>query len=222
LARPRYNTVSDIALEQVRNYILSGKLKPGQKINQGQLTEELGFSLIPLREAFKRLQAEGYIDIIPHRGAYVKGLSQEEVEDLYMIRVELEEMAAGLAADKLSAKDIETVRNLYQQMVKATAERNSGQLLALNRRFHFTIYRASGRKYLLEILDYLWDRSERYRNLQASDPAMEEEELLEHKEILQACENRDRRRLMKAIRFNVDQSRRNLQKIRFDEADSRG
>jgi len=210
LLKARYNTISDVAFKQVRGLIVSGKLKPGHKINQSELTKDLGFSLIPLREAFKRLEAEGYVDIIPHRGAYVKGLSQEEIDDLYMIRAALEEMAAGLASPNLTEKDLEGIRALYKQMVRATTDRAYGQLLVLNRRFHFAIYKASGRKYLLEILEYLWDRSERYRDLQASDPALDEQELLEHKMILEACEAKNRRRLRDAVRHNVEASRRNL------------
>jgi DNA-binding GntR family transcriptional regulator len=209
----RYSTFSHIVSEHVREYIISGKLKPGEKINQSQLTQELGVSLIPLREAFKQLQAEGYITIIPHRGAFVKGLSLEEVEDLYMIRAELEELAADLAADRLTKNDLKTLGSLFRQMRNATRDRNYPALMTLNRKFHFKVYNACGRKHLLEILSDLWDRSERYRNLQTFDLVLDEQELYEHQEILEACQKGDRERLKKAIRFNVEQSQRNLEKL---------
>ncbi len=88
-----YTTISEIAFNEIRQAILSGKFRPGERINQKQLTEELGISIIPLREAFKQLQAEGFISIIPHRGAYVNELSLQEIEDVYLIRVELEGLA---------------------------------------------------------------------------------------------------------------------------------
>jgi DNA-binding GntR family transcriptional regulator len=210
---PKYNTVAETAFEHVRERILAGKLKPGEKINQTILATELGVSLIPLREAFKRLEAEGYITIIPHRGAYVKGLSREEAEDLYIMRAELEEVAAGLAADKLTDKDIKALRHQVQQMAEAIKKGHYASLLTLNRRFHFTIYNACGRTHLLEILEYFWDRCSRYRNIQTSKPELDALELREHREILKACIARDRQALMKAVRFNVEQSWRNLQQM---------
>ncbi|HEV8132709.1 MAG TPA: GntR family transcriptional regulator [Acidobacteriota bacterium] len=206
----KYSTISDIVLERIREDILSGRLKPGEKINQNRLTKELGVSIIPLREAFKRLQAEGYINIIPHRGAYVGELSHDEIEDIYLVRAELEELAAALAAENLTEDDIKTLRALFRSMKKATKEHRRQELLALNRKFHFTIYRACRRKHLLEILEDLWDRSSRYRNLQTFLPRRAEEELKEHKQILEACQNGVRKSLMTTIRVNVEQSRRSL------------
>lgn len=206
----RYSTVSDIVLTRIRESILSGELKPGEKINQNQLTEELGVSIIPLREAFKRLQAEGYIEIIPHRGAYVKELSQEEVEDIYLVRAKLEELAAGLAAPNVSRDDVKKLRTLFREMKEATREHRHQELLTLNRKFHFTVYKACRRKHLLEILEELWDRSLRYRNLQTFRPSRAGEELEEHQRILEACESGSKRQLMKAIRYNIEKSRRAL------------
>jgi len=210
---PRHSTFSHIVSEHVRAHIIAGKLKPGEKIDQGQLTEQLGVSLIPLREAFRQLQAEGYITIIPHRGAFVKGLSLEEVEDLYMIREKLEELAADLATERLTKIDLKTLARLFQQMKKATKERNYSALMILNRKFHFTIYRACGRKHLLQILSDLWDRSERYRKMQTSNPVLDEQELREHRAILEACQRGLRKSVGEAIRLNVEQSRRNLEEI---------
>ncbi len=88
------STMSAIVVGQVKDDILSGKLRPGVRLDQGQLTEKLGVSLSPLREAFRRLEAQGYITIVPHRGAYVKEFSQEELEDIYLVRHKLEGLAA--------------------------------------------------------------------------------------------------------------------------------
>jgi DNA-binding GntR family transcriptional regulator len=205
-----YSTISETIFHKIRADLISGKLKPGEKINQNQLTEELGFSLIPLREALRRLEAEGYITIAPHRGAFVKEVSREELDDIYRVRAVVEELAAGLAIGKMTDEVIAELRTLVKKMRAATRKRDIQHLLSLNKEFHFTIYMTSNRKHLLSIISDLWDRSSRYRNLQTLLPNRNDQALAEHDEILRACEDRDKKRLMKAIRFNVEQTRRVL------------
>src|SRR5690242_14183540 len=97
----KYTSMSEAVLQEVRESILSGKIAPGRKINQLGLARKLGVSMIPLREALKRLQSEGYVTNVSHRGLRVKELCQEELVDIFMIRVELESLAASLAAKHL-------------------------------------------------------------------------------------------------------------------------
>ena len=84
-----FSTISETVLAELRKDILAGKLTPGMKIDQNQLKERFGVSAIPLREAIKQLQTEGYVDIYPHRGVRVKPLCRDEIEDLYLVRAEV-------------------------------------------------------------------------------------------------------------------------------------
>lgn len=206
----QYSSRSQIAVEKIRNDILTGKLRAGEKINQNRLAKELNISHIPLREALKQLEGEGYIDVVTYDGVYVKELHKEEMEDLYLVRAKVEELAAGLAIDKLSREDIKHLRELFGKMKKATQELRYNQLLALNREFHYTIYQACRRKYLLEILDDLWNRSSRYRQIGILHPQRAEEALREHEEMLNACAAGDKAALMRAVRTNVENTRRYL------------
>ena len=201
-----YTTISEIAFNEIRQAILSGRFRPGERINQKQLTEELGISIIPLREAFRQLQAEGFISIIPHRGAYVNELSLQEIEDVYLIRIELEGLAAQLASKRLTRKDVKTMKSLFARMKSATERKDFRPLFDLNRKFHFTVYQACRRPLLLELLNDLWDRSTRYRTIQTHDAQRVKEELGEHKDILEACLQQNREGLPEAIRFNVQRS----------------
>lgn len=201
-----YTTISEIAFNEIRQAILSGKFRPGERINQKQLTEELGISIIPLREAFKQLQSEGFISIIPHRGAYVNELSLREIEDVYLIRIELEELAAQLASKRLTQRDVKTMETLFARMESATERNDFRSLFNLNRKFHFTVYQACRRPLLLELLNELWDRSTRYRTIQTHDAQRVKEELGEHRDILEACSRENKRGLSEAIRFNVQKS----------------
>ena len=201
-----YTTISEIAFNEIRQAILSGRFRPGERINQKQLTEELGISIIPLREAFRQLQAEGFISIIPHRGAYVNELSLQEIEDVYLIRIELEGLAAQLASKRLTPRDVKTMKSLFARMKSATERNDFRPLFDLNRKFHFTVYQACRRPLLLELLNDLWDRSTRYRTIQTHDAQRVKEELGEHRDILEACLQQNREGLPEAIRFNVQRS----------------
>ena len=201
-----YTTISEIAFNEIRQAILSGRFRPGERINQKQLTEELGISIIPLREAFRQLQAEGFISIIPHRGAYVNELSLQEIEDVYLIRIELEGLAAQLASKRLTQRDVKTIKALFARMKSATERSDFRSLFELNRKFHFTVYQACRRPLLLELLNDLWDRSTRYRTIQTHDAQRVKEELGEHRDILEACLQQNREGLPEAIRFNVQRS----------------
>ncbi len=211
-----YTTISEIAFNEIREAILAGKFQPGERINQKRLTEELGISIIPLREAFKQLQAEGFVSIIPHRGAYVRELSRQEIEDVYLIRIELEKLAARLASKRLTQKDVKKMQRLFARMEAATKKHDSKSLSDLNRRFHFTVYQACNRPLLLEMLNDLWDRSSRYRTMQAHDSARVKEELGEHRQILEACQEDSKKDVPKTIRFNLKQSlKRSLSNMDF-------
>jgi DNA-binding GntR family transcriptional regulator len=205
-----YSTVGESVVAAIRKEILTGRLTPGTKIDQNRLKERFGVSAIPLREAFKQLQAEGYVDIYPHRGVRVKPLCRDEIEDLYLVRAEVEALAARLALNNLSPQDLEELENLFDQMSRLTEARAYKRLVGLNRKFHYKIYQACGRRHLLEILDDLWNRSSRYRNLVTVRPSRAMSAIEEHRRILEACISGDADALAEAVRKNVDETRKML------------
>jgi DNA-binding GntR family transcriptional regulator len=205
-----YSTVSESVLTEIRKDILSGKLTPGAKIDQNQLKQRFGVSAIPLREAFKQLQAEGYVDIVPHRGVQVKPLCRDEIEDLYLVRAEVEALAARLALENLGEDDLDALKGLFEQMRHLTDAGAYKRLVTVNRKFHYTIYRACKRKHLLEILEDLWERSSRYRNLVTVRPSRARSAIEEHRKILDACIAGDADALARAVRQNVDETRKML------------
>lgn len=207
-----YSTISETVLAELRKDILTGKLTPGTKIDQNQLKRRFGVSVIPLREAFKQLQAEGYVDIYPHRGVRVKPLCRDEIEDLYLVRAEVEALAARLALENLREDDLDELKSLFDRMSRLTKAGAYKRLLNLNRKFHYTIYRACRHRHLLEILDDLWMRSSRYRNLVTVRPSRAKSAIEEHRKILEACIARDAEALARAVRKNVDETRKMLER----------
>lgn len=157
-----YVTKNEFAYQQVRRAILDGELAPGAKLNQERLAVRVGTSTTPLREALRRLHAEGLVCLGAHRDAHVTALSSSEARHITEIRLGLDPLAVELAATNRSEDDVREMRHLLAELgpiVDGTQER----VLQMHRRFHSVLYRASANPLLADLLDGLWDRTERYR-----------------------------------------------------------
>ncbi|POF62881.1 GntR family transcriptional regulator [Novacetimonas maltaceti] len=176
----------------LRNAILTGKLPAGQALPQSELAGGFGTSIIPVREALKQLEAEGLVTFMPNRGAMVTGMTEQDIIEYSEIRASLEEMAAHHAVSHMSRMDLARVEDAYEAFVdgaaNATSRHDSGDL---NRAFHNAIYVAAQRPRLLEMIDDLHIRLNRYIR---SHLEIEGRKLVtdrEHAEIMQACRRRD-------------------------------
>jgi DNA-binding GntR family transcriptional regulator len=157
-----YVTKNESAYQQVRRAILDGELSPGARLNQERLAAHVGTSTTPLREALRRLHAEGLVCLDAHRDAHVTALSSSEARHITEIRLGLDPLAVELAATNHSEDDVQEMRLLLAQLgpiVDGTDDR----VLEMHRRFHGVLYRASANPLLADLLDGLWDRTERYR-----------------------------------------------------------
>lgn len=133
---------------RLREDILSGKYEENEELREVAIGEELGVSRTPVREAFRQLELEGLIRIIPNKGAYVTGISEKDVKDIYMIRSRLEGLAARWATEHITLEQLEEMEeNVY--LAKFHAEKGHlEQLAELDNRFHEVMYEASGSKML--------------------------------------------------------------------------
>ena len=185
-------------------------------MNQARLAAELGISHIPLREALKQLEGEGYTEVRTYNGVYARKLHKAEMNDLYLVRREIEGLASGLALDKLTDRSVGQLQEGFVRMTKATKKLDYERLLKLNRSFHFTIYDACAREFLLELVENLWNRSARYRIMGTFHPKRATEALKEHRRMLDSCVSRDKRGLTAATRTNVENTRRDLAAYTFE------
>jgi DNA-binding GntR family transcriptional regulator len=159
-----FETKSDYAYRQVRDRILSGELQPGAVIQQRELAGQIGISTTPLREALRRLKSEGLVELDAHRDARISPLRAEEARDLLELRKSLDPLAAGLAAQRRTNADIQAIRAAHAGLAPLPTQPAIGQLVA-HRNFHAAIYRASHNDLLIEALEGLWDKADRYRRL---------------------------------------------------------
>ena len=174
--------------DRLREAILRGQLKPGQKLDQNELAELLNVSRSPVREALRTLAAEGLVEVYPHRGAVVAELSPEEFEEISIIRVVLEGMAAHLAAPHIDDERIALLKDILAELDNTT---DLDRWVELNRRFHNTIYQAVHRPRLLSFIENLRITMTPYiRQYITSDEHLNAARK-GHRRILEACINRD-------------------------------
>ncbi|HEC35905.1 MAG TPA: GntR family transcriptional regulator [Anaerolineae bacterium] len=177
------------AARVLRQAILQGDLRPGQKLKQQELAESLGMSATPVREVLRILEAEGLLVHIPHKGVFVAEVSPEDTEEIAPIRVALESLAVKLSVPRLSEDDIANLERLAQRIEQAWQKMDLANVRRYNYHFHATIYRASGSEILCGLIERLWPRFA--TDLLWMIPGRAERSIEQHRAILEAIKRRD-------------------------------
>jgi DNA-binding GntR family transcriptional regulator len=199
-------TIAAMVQERIRDAILNGTLPAGSRLDQNQLANDLNVSLVPVREALKKLEGEGFVQIVPRRGAFVTESSVADMEDLYFARSLLEGQAAYHAAERLSADDLEKLDSLLDEMGSALERQDYASFTQTNHDFHFIIYRAAGSKHLVNLINSLWDLAQRYRYRYVFLKDQSQVIQAEHTTILAACHAHDAKALRDAIITHMNQT----------------
>jgi DNA-binding GntR family transcriptional regulator len=192
-------TIAGIVQERIREAILTGGIPAGSRIDQAQLAQDLNVSLVPVREALKKLEGEGFVQIIPRRGAFVTATSVKDMEELYFARAILEGQAAYHAVSRLNPVDFKYLEHYMQTMELALQTHDYNAFNEANRSFHFRIYNATNNSYLTNMIGSMWDLAERYRYRYLV--LRDQSDLIqrEHQMILDACRTGDAAALRDAI-----------------------
>jgi DNA-binding GntR family transcriptional regulator len=152
-----HRTKADLVYEDLRRRVLSGELAPGTRVQIAKVAEELGVSDIPVREGIKRLEFDGLLQSTAHKGASVTLLSREEVEELYVIRSELECLATRRAGERITPAQIAALRQILATMADAEAGGDTDEASRRHHEFHMRIYAGQSYKRLVRMIDELWD-----------------------------------------------------------------
>ncbi len=194
-------TISGAVAARLRQEIVAGNLPAGSRLRQVEIARRLGVSTTPVREALAALQREGLVQLHPQRGAVVFLPSVEDLREHYEIRIALEELAVGKAAERFEPAWAQPLEALLEEMrTGPPAER----YLELNQRFHSELYTRSGRERLVEMIAALRDASSAYLNIFRATQDFPVERLdSEHHEILEACVANDPERASAAIRDHL-------------------
>ena len=147
-----YKPLRDVVSEALRQAIKEGILKPGERLMEIQLADELGVSRTPIREAIRKLELEGFVVMIPRRGTYVADISLKDVVQVFEIRSALEELAAGLAAERITPDELEELERILVEINEYIDRDEFDKIVDTDIRFHGVLYRASRNNRLVDIL----------------------------------------------------------------------
>jgi DNA-binding GntR family transcriptional regulator len=203
-------TASDYVSNEIRAWILDGTFDLGSRLDQQVLAERLGVSIIPVRESLRQLEAEGLVEILPRRGAFVAKLSLPQITEINRIRERLEELALRLAAPHIEASQLQKAMDLNRRMAMMPLQ---GQALAwseVNRQFHFMFYTPADSPLLLQMINTLWDRMLLYREVNASRADNRVYAVEEHAEILRNVVAGDTAAAARSVRKHIRRSARAL------------
>ncbi len=188
--------------EQLRDMIASDDLSAGAKLNERQLTEHLHVSRTPLREAIKMLAAEGLVQLVPNRGAFVASPSADEVEDMLEAMGALEAVCGELACARATDEEMATIRQTHERMVRAYGRRDRHTYFKLNQEIHGSIAKASRNATLQRLHNALNARLYRVRFMSNKTDRWESA-VEEHEAIARALEQRDVRAVRKLLREHL-------------------
>ena len=186
-----YLPLRDVVFNTLRQAILRGELKPGERLMEIHLANKLGVSRTPIREAIRKLELEGLVNIIPNKGAYVTGISDKDVHDIYMIRSMLEGLCVRWATEHITQEQLEELDEIILLSEYHMDKGHSDQLTELDGRFHQILYEASQSR----ILDHVLSDFHKYVQLARRTSVKTEERAIksigEHNEILNAIKAKD-------------------------------
>lgn len=186
------NVVADVLSEA----IVRGILKGGVQLRQDALAAEFGISRIPVREALRKLEAEGLVTFHPNRGAVVSELSRTEVQEIYEIRVLLESKALRLAIPDMTDATLQRTEAILRLLDKAT---DAVRWIELNREFHSTLYATANKPRLLQLINTLRTNVDRYVHIYISSLGNREAAQREHRQILEACRRGNQEAAVRAL-----------------------
>lgn len=199
-----YLPLRDVVFNTIKDGILTGRFKPGERLLENQLAEELGVSRTPIREALRMLEIENLVDLIPRKGAQVKEMSEKDIKDVLEIRKVLEELAAGLAAENITKQEIAELKKVHNDFITAFDNGDRKGVLDADTCFHDIIFNATKNDKLVQIISNISIQIFRYRITYLkllSDVSVPDKQ---HIELIKAFEKRDAERARRISREHIE------------------
>jgi DNA-binding GntR family transcriptional regulator len=192
----------ELVYDTLKNAIVSGEWKPGERRNANEIGKILGVSRTPVIEASRLLGLEGLLKVLPQVGLEVTRLTSEEAEEIFYVRGALSGLAAVHACRHLTDKDLAKLEKMAQSMDLCTKDSNSEEFGRLNREFHHHIFRSCNLPHLIMMLERYWNNGNRYARYFGCLPGVMASTARNHHEILKALKERDEMRAKTAAEKN--------------------
>ena len=199
-----YLPLRDVVFNTLREAILKGELKPGERLMELQLAAKLGVSRTPIREAIRMLEQEGLAVTIPRKGAEVAKMTEKDMEDVLQIREALDELAAKIACEQISEEQLEELVATMHEFEESTKTDNVKKIAEADVKFHDIIYQSTGNPKLVNMLNNLREQMYRYRFEYIKDSAYHALLIEEHRRIYESIAARDEERAVAEITQHIE------------------
>lgn len=199
-----YLPLRDVVFNTLRQAILIGELKPGERLMEIHLADRLGVSRTPIREAIRKLELEGLVVMIPRKGAQVAKITEKNLKDVLEVRRALDTLAVRLACKRMGDTYKKQLREACDEFAKVVKCSNTKDITEADVRFHDIINQSTGNDRLIQLVNNLAEQMYRYRLEYIKDAAYHNRLIDEHEEIYNAILERDEERAAKAVVVHID------------------
>lgn len=208
----------DVVFNTLRKAILTGELKPGERLMEIHLANRLGVSRTPIREAIRKLELEGLVIMIPRRGAEVAQITEKSLKDVLEVRRALDALCVELACDRISAEETEQLRESCEEFERATETEDTAVIAKADVELHDIIVHATGNQRLIQLINNLSEQMYRYRFEYIKDEDRHDNLIREHRMIYESIAKRDKKRAAEAAKLHIDNQEKSIiRQIRLEQ-----
>lgn len=194
----------DVVFKTLRQAILTGELKPGERLMEVHLAEKLGVSRTPIREAIRQLELEGLVIMLPRKGAQVAHITEKSMSDVLEVRLALDELAVSLACERITDEEIDLLKKACTDFEDAVLTKDVRKIATADVAFHDIIFSSTRNPRLSQMVNNLAEQMYRYRYEYIKNPAIHASLIEEHRNIVAAIALRDRTNAVHAIHTHIE------------------
>ena len=207
----------DVVFNTLRQAILTGDLKPGERLMEIHLADKLGVSRTPIREAIHKLELEGLVTVIPRRGAEVAQITEKSMKDVLEVRRALDALCVELACDRITGDGMDALKEACDNFELSIKTKDFRKIAQADVALHDIIVRATGNQRLIQLINNLSEQMYRYRFEYIKDESQHERLIEEHRMIYESIMAKDSAAAAEAARIHIDNQEKSIMKqIRLD------
>lgn len=205
-----YLPLRDVVFNTLRQAILTGELRPGERLMEIHLADRLGVSRTPIREAIRKLELEGLVVMIPRKGAQVAKITEKNLKDVLEVRRALDMLAARLACRRMGEEDKEELKKACDEFADVVKGSNTKDITEADVRFHDIILKATNNERLMQLVNNLAEQMYRYRLEYIKDSAYHSRLVQEHEAIYRAIINKEEEKAAEAVVLHIDNQEKTI------------
>ena len=202
----------DVVFNTLRQAILTGELKPGERLMEIHLANRLGVSRTPIREAIRKLELEGLVTMIPRRGAEVAQITEKSMSDVLEVRCALDALCVELACERISDEDIRDLKDACDNFERAVRSKDAKKIAQADVELHNIIVKATGNSRLIQLINNLSEQMYRYRYEYIKDASQHARLIEEHRIIYESIVRKDKETASRAAKMHIDNQEKAIMK----------